>query len=551
MSNRSFLLVVLLAVGGLFSNCSQPSNPGAPVGNSPPRTRLANLPINDPQGRLPSATPTVTLSWVGDDPDGFVTAFRYRWSYKTSANTVVYRDWTTLLNVNITGVTMVVKGNPTAVPDVYHYFVTLASSVQDSLVSMLVKGGSLVISGDTVVAADSKRIMNPNVGLFIFESEDTLNEHTFEVKAMDNLGVEDPNPASVVFWTPKALPPNTRLVAPFPADSSFVIDKLTDTFAGLKFYFEGIDLKSKKLEYSWSVDSLRWSPFSTDQAAIVTVADMKQPYTGPHTFYVKARNDYNLQDSTPAQYTFRAVVPTFVDPAAPHRILILTCTRNGNGNFGFPSVAQMNAYYGGLLDAAGKAGKYDSWATTTTRQFPSRKALSGYNVVIVNNDAQNGDQNGNLTAANGATLSEYLSVGGKLIVSSWKTQERFDTTFAQDRFHIQSLNNAFYYRMNTANDFIGGKGLLGYPDVHMDTTKMLPAWNGALANIPFINPKGFAEVIFTYDSRRDSTLFEGNPLGIRYMGITYTVVYLGFPLFYAQPNDALAIMKKSLVDVGE
>jgi len=550
MSNRSRLLVVLLALCGLFSNCSEPTNPGAPIGNSPPRTRLANLPTDDPEGELPAATPRVTLSWVGDDPDGFVTAFRYRWNYKIPGDITVYRDWTTLLNVSITGVTMIVKGNPAVVPDVYNYFVTLSPGVQDSLVTVLFNGGSLVVAGDTVVAADPKTITNPNVGAFVFESEDTLNEHTFEVKAMDNLGVEDPNPASVIFWTPKALPPNTRLVSPFPLDSSFVIDEVTDTFPGLKFYFEGIDLKSKRLDYSWSVDSLRWSPFTSEQLAIVTVADMKQPWTGPHTFYVKARNDFNLQDSTPAQYTFTAVVPTFIDPAQPHRILILTCTRNGNGAKGFPSVAQINTFYGDLLTAAGKGGSYDAWATTTTRQFPSRKALANYNAIIVNNDAQNGDVNGNLTAANGALLSEYLSVGGKLIVSAWKTAERFDTTFAKDRFHIQSFSDPRYYRMNTANDFVGGRGQLGYPDLQMDTTKMLPAWGGALANIPYVSPRGFAEVIFTFESKTNSA-WQDRILGIRYLGITYSVVYLGFPLYYVEPDDALAILTKALQDSGE
>ena len=550
MSNRSFLLVVVLAVCGLFSDCSEPSNPGAPIGNSPPRTRLANLPLNDPLGHLPSETPTVTLSWVGDDPDGFVTAFLYRWSYKTADGGTVYRDWTTLLNVSITGVTMVVKGNTAVVPDIYHYFVTLTPSAQDSIVNLLSKGEAIVVSGDSISAADTRSILNPNVGVFIFESEDTLNQHTFEVKAMDNLGVEDPHPASVVFWTPKALPPDTRLVAPYPLDSSFVIDKVTDTFPGLKFYFEGLDLKSKRLEYSWSVDSLRWSPFSSDQVATVTVADMKQPYTGPHTFYVKARNDYNLQDSTPAKYTFRTVVPAFNDPSQPHRILLLTCTRNGTGTLGFPSVAQINSFYGALLDGAGKSGSYDVWATTTLRQFPSRSALAKYTAIIVNNDAQNGDVNGNLNAANGALLSEYLSVGGRLIVSAWKTAERFDTTFAKDRFHIQSFSDPNFYRLNTANDFVGGHGLLGYPDLKLDTTKCLPAWGGALANIPYVSPRGFAEVIYKFESKSNSA-WQGTILGIRYVGITYTVVYLGFPLFYAQPDDAAAIVRKALQDIGE
>jgi hypothetical protein len=141
-------------------------------------------------------------------------------------------------------------------------------------------------------------------------------------------------------------------------------------------------------------------------------------------------------------------------------------------------------------------------------------------------------------------------VGGKLIVSAWKTAERFDTTFAKDRFHIQSFSDPRYYRMNTAFDFVGGRGRLGYPDLQMDSTKMLAAWNGALANIPYVSPRGFAEVIFSYESKTNSD-WQGRILGIRYLGITYTVVYLGFPLFYAQPDDAAAIMQKALQDIGE
>lgn len=550
MSNRSFLLILLLAAGGLFGNCSQPTNPGAPLGNSPPHTRLANVPLDDPQGHLPAATPTVKLSWVGDDPDGFVTAFRYRWSYRAPGDIRVFHDWTTILNTSLTGVCMTVRGDPGTVPEVYHYFVTLAPLVQDSITNLLVRGDSVIVGGDTVYGADPKTVVNPNTGVFIFESEDTLNQHTFEVKAMDNLGAEDPNPASVVFWTPKALPPDTRLVAPYPLDSSFVIDRVTDTFPGLRFYFEGLDLKSRRLDFSWSVDSLRWSPFSTEHVAIVTVADMKPPYTGTHTFYVKARNDYNLQDSTPARYSFHAVVPAFVDPSQPDRILLLTCTRNGNGTLGFPTVEQINGFYGSLLDAAGKANDYDVWSTTTLRQFPSRKLIANYAAIIVNNDAQNGDVNGNLNAANGALLSEYLSVGGKLIVSAWKTAERFDTTFAKDRFHIQSFSDPQYYALNPANDFVGGHGFLGYPDVQLDSAKLMPAWNGGLANIAGVTPRGFAEVIYSFESKTSSA-WQGKALGIRYVGITYTVVYFGFPLFYARSEEAVAVMQKALQDIGE
>jgi len=543
-------LAGLVALSALLFQCSQPTNPGTSSGNIAPETRLSNLPINDPAGTLPSATPTVTLSWVGDDPDGFVTGFRYRWSYMENGVSV-YRPWTTVLNVNVTGVCMIVYGNTAAIPDVYHYFVTLAPSIQDSVLSSLTAGNPVFVAGDTVYAANAKHILNPNVGVFVFESLDTLNQHIFEVKAVDNMAVEDPTPASVTFWTPKAIPPDTRLVEPYPSDSTFMIDKVTETFPGLKFYYEGLDLKSKGLEYSWSVDSLAWSPYSTKQVAVVTASDMKPPYTGPHTFYVRARNDYALEDPTPAKYSFQAIVPAFVNPSTPHRILVLNCTRNGTGTVGFPSSVQMNAFYSDILNAAGKTGGFDVWTMATERKFPSRLMLANYTSLIIHNDAQNGDLIGTIDAPRALLFSEYLSIGGKLIVSGWKLFSRIDTTFQEERFHIWTFSTSSFYRLNNDYDFVGGTGQLGYPDVALDTTLFRPIWAGALDQVPIVSPRGFAEVIFRYQTKSLNPLFQNGILGIRYLGITYSVIYLGFPLYYAQRDNAIAVMKKSLQDIGE
>src|SRR5512135_580894 len=85
---------VLLLAAAIFSECSEPTNPGVASGNLPPRTRLANVPLNDSLAHYPSKTPAVALYWIGDDVDGYVTAFQYRWSSKVQG-VPTYHDWTT------------------------------------------------------------------------------------------------------------------------------------------------------------------------------------------------------------------------------------------------------------------------------------------------------------------------------------------------------------------------------------------------------------------------------------------------------------------------
>jgi hypothetical protein len=80
----------------------------------------------------------------------------------------------------------------------------------------------------------------------------------------------------------------------------------------------------------------------------------------------------------------------------------------------------MNAFYSDILNAAGKTGGFDVWTMATERRFPSRLMLANYTSLIIHNDAQNGDLIGTIDAPRALLFSEYLSIGGKLIVSGWK-----------------------------------------------------------------------------------------------------------------------------------
>lgn len=555
MARKSKILlqmsILVFGLSMVFISCSNPIDAGSEHPNQPPHTSLANIPVNDAAGKYPQSTPTVTLYWVGNDPDGFVTAFRYRWSYDSSRVTV-YHPWTTILNYEFMGYTLITQGNVSNVPAVYHYFATLAPSSTDSVVNKLEANDSLYVQGDTVFPAGSE-IINPDEGSFIFESRDTLNPHTFEVAAVDNEAAIDPHPASVTFWTPQAVSPIAQIIPPYPADSTFVIDKLTDTFNGISFYFQAIDPYSKGMLYSWCVDSLHWSPFSDNASAVVTGADMKPPYTGPHIFYVRAKNDFGLI-SAPAADTFNVIVPAFAGPNPVHRILLIDATRNGAGTKGFPTDAELDSYYGMLLDSSGESGKYDLWDVKKSG-FPGRLTIAQYSAVVMFDDSYLGDLSVRISSDDEQLLSQYLNVGGKLIMSGWQFTSAIDNpdSFFIDNVHLESvsLGDPQFYQVNNSHDFIGATGKDGYPDMMLDSTKIPSTWNGGLQEISAIAPRGFGEITCTYNSKSDSSAFQGRPVGVRYLGVTYSVVYFGFPLYFVDQPAAIKAIRKALSDIGE
>ncbi len=548
--------LILMGISVAFASCSNPIHPGSLHPNQPPHTSLANIPTNDQTGKYPESTPTVTLYWVGNDADGFVTAFTYRWSYDSSG-VKIYRPWTTLLNYEVSGYTLVAQGDVKNVPSVYNYFATLLPSASDSITSDLEADDTLYVQGDTVFTASSE-IINPDEGTFIFESLDTLNPHTFEVAAVDNDAAVDPDPASVTFWTPQAQAPIPEIVQPYPPDSSFVADEVTATFPGLTFYFQAIDPYSKGMLYSWSVDSLHWSPYSTNTSAVVTAADMKPPYTGMHTLYLNAKNDFGLVDSIPASYKFDVIVPSFVGPHPVHRILLLDDTKNGLGLPFSPKIADLDAYYETLLDSAGESGNYDVWdveKSPSVGKFPNALQIANYSTVVFYDDDEFADLPVQMTSGRSQLLASYLAVGGKLIMSGWNAVSNFASpdSFFDYRVHLETVQTSAgqFYRFNTAYDFTGATGQNGYPNLVLDSTKLSTVWKGALNKIAVVSPRGFAENIYSYNSKSDSVGFQGYPVGVRYLGITYSVVYFGFPLYFMEQHSAIDAMTKALKDIGE
>ena len=334
-------LVVLVVI--LFGSCAtNPNNPGKPYPNRPPLTALANVP--PPTIVYEFGTAKVSLSWNGTDPDGFVTAYHFRWvTYQPSETSAT--SWRTILNTSFSGLlhrTFVpevqeISHNASSVPNIYHYLSTLTGSSADSVITLLDSGKTLFLFGDSVSMANVKEFQNSNKGTFIFDSRDSSNIHEFQIKAVDNKGIESISPAAVRFGTPQIFPPDTRVnstsaVTVSTVDSSHVdslghtiydrltrryertihpmLPYLTATYLGLPFAYVGSDSLSPELMFQWNVDGKfqgnpGWSPYSMQTDALITALACDSLNNGwfdttrYHYFTVRAKSQFELVDPTP------------------------------------------------------------------------------------------------------------------------------------------------------------------------------------------------------------------------------------------------------------
>ena len=92
--------------------------------NIPPITRLSNVP--PPDSFIIAQNPRLTLYWVGDDPDGYVVGFRYRWNFRlNAASPFQYKPWSRILNIIVSKFALLTDADENNIVNVYKYFATL------------------------------------------------------------------------------------------------------------------------------------------------------------------------------------------------------------------------------------------------------------------------------------------------------------------------------------------------------------------------------------------------------------------------------------------
>ncbi len=209
-----------------------------PVENLPPETYLT---IDVPPGELPdTSTSRKTLHWWGEDPDGRVVAYRYRWGK---------------INFEVTDTTTVDSG---------------------------------FVPFDTVWINEEWVDTTAESVEFILPIRTAGATFTFQVKAIDNDGEEDPDPARLSFPVV-----NSRPTVEFRFQSNpLTVRETYKTFTVRTFVWDGADPDGNETldKYFYSLDpapaDTGWIELDRTENS-VTLRDLDPV---PHVFWLMARD---------------------------------------------------------------------------------------------------------------------------------------------------------------------------------------------------------------------------------------------------------------------
>ncbi len=259
-------------------------------------------------------------------------------------------------------------------------------------------------------------------------------------------------------------------------------------------------------------------------------------------YYITAIDTTELESETSEIDSSRAIT-------LDQGVLVIDETSNGSGRPGNPTDAQQDSFYSEIFGDY----KFQLYEYSWPAQAPSFEDIGPYSTIVwVDDDISThylyAQENVDL-------ISSYLDLGGNFMWCSWTGLEKLESMpctcsqgdFAYDYLHIQSAD------WNEDNDFVGAKAFLplDYPDINLDSSRSDPSWGGKLWGVMKLEPRGDAEPVYLYDSFIDDTTFEDKVCGLKYLGTTYKVIFLSFPLFYLEKNDAKGLIEKAMSDLGE
>ncbi len=229
-----------------------------------------------------------------------------------------------------------------------------------------------------------------------------------------------------------------------------------------------------------------------------------------------------------------------------HGILLVDETRDGSGQPGSPSDAQQDDFWHAIL----RGSACTDW-DVAAGGLPLAGDVGPYSTVAWHAD----EYQQPLLAGAVAGLANNLSYGGRLWLSGWKPvfglvggSARYPYEFAAGQFPYDYLHLA-RAEQSTLVDFAGAAGAGGYPDVGLDSTKILPAMHGKLPYVDALLPRD-AEPVLGFQSASGDT-FDGKPVGTRWLGGPGRAVALGFPLYYANEAQARLLALKVMEELGE
>lgn len=493
--------------------------------NDPPNTSLANIPID---GSTMYAL--VNLNWDGEDYDGYIDHYQYRY-------TTEY-----LLESSA---------------DTGDYFSTATDSNGQIITTWWTIDSTMILSWlDT----------NSTSLTIAFNSLSTLNHQLFEVRSIDNSGNIDPSPSSLSFFTNQTLFPITEIT--FPADNAEFLAKaeVDDWYRGIPLRYTARDPDGNIIEYAWRVDGGPWH-WTTDTSVIIPPYEWAEPLEEEHIITVISRDDTYLIDPVGDSVEIEIYVPTFEKD-----IMILDGTEEDES---------LPFFDGAITDDMTDSAYFEIFGGNRPdlivddrdfrrRRFPNFKTIRKYKMLVWIKDHF---ATVPYFAEESENMKAYLYAGGKIVMVGSNIMQSFmDNSYYltapcdpcityPSKFSTGGwnwfMNEILHVNLGFVSSLTGNynlaEGINQYAgiNVHPDTSKIkniFPFYE-KLSRIDLIlEPGGFTMPIFTLHS--DDPYADQETCAVRYFGSGFDVIYIGFPIWHMNADDAKALGAKILEDMG-
>jgi hypothetical protein len=213
-------------------------------------------------------------------------------------------------------------------------------------------------------------------------------------------------------------------------------------------------------------------------------------------------------------------------------LVVVDETMDGNGSSPIlPTDEMVDSFYAYCIAPI----MYTQW-DCAEKGLPPLDTLAHYSQVLWHDDDMGFST---IDQVSGALIA-YCYNGGGFVMSGWRTIKSFTPSMLA-HYGITGESEIPTPR------YEGIYGMNGYPDVAIDTTKMIGSWNGML-NYGWYFDITSGDTIGIISS--PDTLYDSLVTAVRTIGGSQSFIVLGFPLYFTEGADARVFLQKALEDVG-
>lgn len=609
------LLLVLLLLWGC-----EAEHPGSPLPNKPPDTRIVVAPLEGTEhDHYISPTKLFHIQWFGSDPDGEVVRYLLKiddnevWTTATDSDiafeaALIDSSDTTYTRlkedhlISVTAEDNLGAVDPTPATRMF-YAVNYApritdieadfadqdtvgrginfevewadENVSDVLFRLYIDGGAVTewdartkyqfcdTSNEDILASVETSEVYPVDISFLRPGSRTLS-----AKAMDLGGAISDESTVHLIVSEDVAPEITDFSAVygnsnfFPDGSVFYVyrDDITTTTVNVtgsaESYFGTIQAYRAQVQRQAIEDTSDWGEWPEWYDEISPWGNALGDYKldlGRFRFRIQCR-DFTGKISEPYETSLTIVQPDYSEKT----ILIIDETFNGNGPPGVPTDSIGDAFWTSITQDL-----LDEW-TISYIDYDIDGPVSPLHVYDKRIIIWHGDDDSQILLKNNLTLlSEYLTGGGKLIISGMNILGNFTTDTEATSLTFTSGFASRYLRItggkkNTAMQFIGmaGNADIGCPDVSIDPDKLFGRWRGRMKNCWTVIPDWRSEVVGRWrgDPEAETYLdFEDEPCCVRNFSAVYPwrTIILGFPLFFTYDDQAREFINWAIEELEE